>query len=74
MLMPENCHSSVKAEGCTRSKPGFDLAPPPRFLRDVKRPPLGVALDTWFHSLIEVILRHEERQQRRPRVPDGVRL
>ncbi len=31
--------------------------------REVKTTPLDVALDTGFHSLIELLLRHEESQQ-----------
>jgi hypothetical protein len=38
---------------------GRSLAVP----REVRTTPLGVALDTGFHSLIELLLRHEESQQ-----------
>src|SRR5688572_17006781 len=31
--------------------------------REIRRTPLDVALDTGFHSLIELLLRHEESQQ-----------
>ena len=50
-------------DGSTKSKPGYVPGKSLTVPKEVRKTPLTVAMSTGFHSLVELLLRHEQSQE-----------